>query len=46
MRKEPTTITAGERIGQGVFVKIERAEFEEVDAMNSVDRGGFGSTGK
>jgi len=34
------------RIGQWVFVKIERADFEEVDEMSAPDRGGFGSTGK
>ncbi len=45
MRKESVTIEKGERIGQGVFVKIERADFELVEAMNNVDRGGFGTTG-
>ena len=46
MRKEPITIEAGTRIGQGMFVKIERAEFEMVESMNNADRGGFGSTGQ
>lgn len=46
MHSESVTIPAGERIGQGVFVKIETAEFEEVETMNNDDRGGFGSTGK
>lgn len=46
MRKEPVTIEAGTRIGQGMFVKIERAEFEMVESMNNADRGGFGSTGQ
>jgi len=44
MRKEPVTIEKGERIGQGVFVKIERADFELVETMNNSDRGGFGTT--
>ena len=39
-------IEKGERLGQGVFVKIETAEWEEVDIMNNKSRGGFGSTGK
>lgn len=46
MRSETVTIPAGERIGQGVFVKIANAEFIEVDSMNNSDRGGFGTTGK
>jgi dUTP pyrophosphatase len=45
MRKEPVTIQKGERIGQGIFVKIERAEFELVESMGNADRGGFGTTG-
>ncbi len=39
-------VEKGERLGQGVFIKIELSEWEEVDKMNSKDRGGFGSTGK
>ncbi len=38
-------IEKGERLGQGVFIKIEIGEWEEVDTMESKDRGGFGSTG-
>jgi dUTP pyrophosphatase len=34
-----------ERLGQGVFVKIETAEWEEVDVMSNSGRGGFGTTG-
>ena len=33
-----------ERLGQGVFVKIDKAIWEEVDIMDSNSRGGFGST--
>jgi len=40
------TIEKGTRIGQGIFVKIERADFEEVEEMSAPDRGWFGSTGK
>ncbi|MBP6931621.1 MAG: dUTP diphosphatase [Candidatus Pacebacteria bacterium] len=38
-------VEKGERLGQGVFVKIEVAEWEEVDIMEGVNRGGFGTTG-
>ncbi len=39
-------VEKGERLGQGVFIKIEIAEWEETDLMNNSNRGGFGSTGK
>lgn len=45
MRKEPVTIQKGDRIGQGMFVKIEKPEFVLVENMGGADRGGFGSTG-
>ncbi|MBX9809427.1 dUTP diphosphatase [Candidatus Gracilibacteria bacterium] len=45
MRKEEVTIKKGERIGQGMFVKIEKPEFVLVDKMEGKNRGGFGTTG-
>ncbi|MBS9784174.1 dUTP diphosphatase [Candidatus Gracilibacteria bacterium] len=45
MRDESVEIKAGERIGQGMFVKIEKPEIEIVTSMNNADRGGFGTTG-
>lgn len=42
---DPVTVERGERIAQGVFVRIEKAEWEEVDGHNLQTRGGFGSTG-
>lgn len=36
----------GERIGQGAFIKVEIAEWEETDTMDSNSRGGFGTTGQ
>jgi dUTP pyrophosphatase len=39
-----TTVERGEKIAQGVFVHINHAEWLEVDEMESVTRGGFGST--
>lgn len=41
----PITVEKGERIAQGLFVKIDRAEFVEVDSHGAETRGGFGSTG-
>lgn len=41
----PATVERGERVGQGMFVKIERAEWNEVESLNTPSRGGIGSTG-
>ncbi len=38
-------VEKGERIAQGMFIKIEQGEFEDADEVASVSRGGFGSTG-
>ncbi len=40
-----TQISKGEKIAQGVFVKIDKFEWEEVEELNNSSRGGFGSTG-
>ncbi|PID84585.1 dUTPase [Candidatus Gracilibacteria bacterium] len=45
MSDETIEVKTGDRIGQGVFVKIEKPEFEFVENMNNSDRGGFGTTG-
>ncbi|OGH59484.1 MAG: dUTPase [Candidatus Magasanikbacteria bacterium RIFCSPHIGHO2_01_FULL_33_34] len=37
-------VKKGERLGQGVFVKIEKSEWEEIEKINNENRGGFGST--
>lgn len=42
---ESVTIERGSKIAQGVFVRIDKFEWEEVDELHSVSRGGFGSTG-
>jgi dUTP pyrophosphatase len=42
---QPVTVERGERIAQGIFVKIEQAEWQEVDSHGAETRGGFGSTG-
>jgi len=42
----PVTVERGERIGQGMFVKLSRALlWDEQESMNTKNRGGFGSTG-
>jgi dUTP pyrophosphatase len=38
-------VEKGERLGQGVFIKIDKGEWVEMDSMDLNDRGGFGSTG-
>lgn len=42
---EPVTVERGERIAQGIFVRIEKAEWQEVPSHGKPTRGGFGSTG-
>mgnify|MGYP001949488373 CR=1 FL=1 len=37
-------VEKGERVAQGIFVKIDKFEWEEVQTMGE-SRGGFGSTG-
>lgn len=41
----PVTIERGEKIAQGVFVRIDKFEWEEVEEIRKDSRGGFGSTG-
>lgn len=37
-------VEKGEKIAQGIFVRVDIAEWEEVDKTRSESRGGFGST--
>ena len=39
------TVEKGERVAQGIFIKADQAEWEEVDEVRPASRGGFGSTG-
>ncbi len=39
-------VEKGERLAQGIFVKIEKGEWNEVDTMGGESRGGFGTTGQ
>ena len=41
----PVEVVRGERLAQGIFVNVARAEWMEVDEMSGESRGGFGSTG-
>ena len=41
----PVDIKRGEKIAQGVFVRIDKFEWDEVDEIKAESRGGFGSTG-
>lgn len=40
----PVTIERGEKIAQGVFVRVDQFEWEEVNEIRKDSRGGFGST--
>lgn len=40
----PVTIARGEKIAQGIFVRVDKCIFEEVDHIKNESRGGFGST--
>jgi len=42
--EDPVTITKGTKIAQGLFLRVDRVEFEEVDEIKKESRGGFGST--
>jgi len=42
---QPVTIARGDRIAQGVFVRVDQFEFEEVEQIEAETRGGFGTTG-
>lgn len=44
--EEEVVVKKGEKIAQGVFVKIDKAEWEETGEMKNKNRGGFGSTDK
>jgi dUTP pyrophosphatase len=42
---QPVQLRRGERVAQGIFVRVDRAEWHEVETMNAPARGGFGSSG-
>jgi dUTP pyrophosphatase len=44
IRAEPVTIPRGERLSQGIFVRIAVARWHEVERPQGPSRGGFGSS--
>src|SRR3989344_2876817 len=38
-------VQKGERLAQGIFLKADKVDWEEVNEMREKSRGGFGSTG-
>jgi dUTP pyrophosphatase len=42
--EEAVTVERGEKIGQGIFVRIDQVEWNETEFLEKTSRGGFGST--
>ena len=38
-------VARGERLGQGILVRVDRVAWDEAEALREKSRGGFGSTG-
>lgn len=38
-------IEKGERLAQGLFLRVEQADWDEVEKIREVSRGGYGTTG-
>lgn len=43
--EDEVLVKKGDKIAQGVFVRVDKFKFEEVDQIKNDSRGGFGSTG-
>lgn len=43
---QPVTINRGDKIAQGLFVRVDKFSWEEVEVTKKLSRGGFGSTDK
>lgn len=45
---QPVTVKRGDRLAQGFFVPVERAQWQELqlEEVTAATRGGFGSTGR
>jgi dUTP pyrophosphatase len=41
----PVRVAAGDRLAQGMFLPVNRVNWNEVDDIRAESRGGFGSTG-
>lgn len=42
---QPVIIEKGQKIAQGLFVRVDKVKLNEVNQMQNESRGGFGSTG-
>lgn len=42
---QDVVVEKGERIAQGLFVRVDKFEWQEVDEIATESRGGYGSTG-
>ncbi len=42
----PVTVKKGDRIAQGIIIPAVRVEWQEVERIKDVSRGGFGATGR
>ena len=42
---KPVEVKKGDRLAQGLFLHLERVEWEEITSLPEKSRGGFGSTG-
>ena len=41
----PVEVARGERLAQGIFVRVAQVDWDEVEIVQAQTRGGFGSTG-
>ena len=41
---QPVSVERGDKVAQGIFVRVDTAKWSEVSEMGSETRGGFGST--
>jgi dUTP pyrophosphatase len=42
---EPVAVDRGDRLAQGILVRVAQVDWQEVEEMKRETRGGFGSTG-
>lgn len=42
---QPVTVSRGDRIAQGIFVRVDTFGWQEIEEIKKESRGGFGSTG-
>lgn len=42
--ESPVTVSRGDKVAQGIFVRVDKCEWEEVSEITRNSRGGFGST--